>query len=386
MKLLGDGHLGLGRISVIAVAMSAALVVGACGGGGGAGGADIGNPAPLNGSAQKVNVFYTGHSLVDDPLAANTEAIASSLGRSTRWNEQIVLGSPVRTRTRGDDNQATDFPGYSSGKNRDGGGMNVVDELSTRASIGGEAYHAVVLAERHDIAQTLEYEDTVRYTRHFHDRAVQGSPGVNTYVYHAWWNLYDRDNPQPWIDLERSATTVWQCVASRINQSLAGEGRSERLRYMPAGLALAEAIDAGVRGGLPGISADSPRETVARMMRDEVHLTPLGVYYMSLVNYASLFRASPVGAWAPEGVTAEQRQTLQAKAWEVVGNYYAREAEPSMDSCRAHMRDRFCTAFYGYDGRAAQSNRCVAYFTATSSANPFYFDAASDASYWLTGP
>jgi hypothetical protein len=383
MKLLGDSRLEIGRPAVSTV-IAMALAVGACGGGSGA--ADIGNPAPLNGSATKVNVFYTGHSLVDDPLAANTEAIATSLGRSTRWNEQIVLGSPVRTRTRGDDTQSTDFPGYSSGKNRDGGGMNVVDELSTRASIGGEAYQAVVLAERHDVAQTLEYEDTVRYTRHFHDRAAQGSPGVNTYVYHAWWNLYDRDNPQPWIDLERSATTVWQCVASRINQSLATEGRGERLRYMPAGLALAEAIDAGIRGGMPGISAGSPRETIANLMRDEVHLTPLGVYYMSLVNYASLFRASPVGAWAPEGVSPEQRQTLQAKAWEVVGNYYARETEPSMDACRAHMRDRFCTAFYGYDGRAAQSSRCVAHFTTASPANPFYFDAASDASYWLPGP
>ncbi len=331
--------------------------------------------------------MISGHSLTDDPLGSSMASIAQSLGTSMVWNQQIALGSPIRVRTRGDNTNDASFSGYRSGKNRNGSGLDIAAELANPQTLGGERYDTLVLAERHDLLNVLMYEDTVRYARHFHERLVAGNARGNTYLYHAWLAVKNKNDPSEWIAYERAAAPAWQCAAARVNQSLAASGRSDRMAYLPAGLALANLVEQATRSGLAGVSGGSVRETMQNLFSDDVHLTSAGSYYMALVTYASVYRRSPVGAWAPSGISAEQARSLQQTAWQSVSSHYNSAVTPSMPQCQALMREQYCSAFAAYQGGGnGLLERCVGRFSSQSQDNPFYYDAGSDATYWFPAP
>lgn len=379
------------RLACISLSMVAAWTLMACGGGGGSsdgqGQSPIANPAPENlpGRLSAANVFYTGHSLMDDPFASDTQRIAESLSASHRWNQQITLGSPLRARTRGDNAEGSGFPGYQVGKNRDSFDMNVIAELRSPQTIGGQRYDTLVLTERHDIGSTLQWEDTVRYARHFFDRALEGNGQTRAYLYHSWLGIRNRSNPSEWITYEREAAPVWQCVAGRINTSLAAEGRSQRIHYMPAGLALTYLVEEAIQGRVAGMGS-GVANAMQQLFVDDVHLSSIGSYFMSLVNFASIYRQSPQGAWAPASVNDTLKQSLQALAWQQVGSYYSNEANRSPGECLALMRDRFCGVFYNYISFPSATASCQAYFGRQDGTNPFFYNAATDRSYWFPAP
>jgi hypothetical protein len=355
-----------------------------CGGGGGGDGGKSGAVPDVPAGLASVNVFYSGHSLLDDPVGDDTASIATSLGKSMQWNQQIVLGSPVRIRTRGASYTDPSFPGYREGKNRGvSQNLDVAAELRNPSTISGR-YDAVVLAERHDLASTLQFEDTVRYTRHFHERLVEGNPQATTYVYHAWLGVRDLDNPAAWIAYEKSAAPAWRCVAARINRSLDAEARADRVRYLPAGLALAVLVERAIQGNVDGLGG-SPRDVIQQLMVDDVHETELGAYFVSLVNVASLYGTSPAGGWAPAGVPDVLKRSLQNLAWEVASGDIGADGS-DLANCRAHMRDSYCASYNNYVGRAQDIASCQAFFGAASADNPFHFDATADARYWFPAP
>lgn len=332
-------------------------------------------------------LFFSGHSLTDNPLPDYVASIAESLSTQVWWNQQNTPGSPIRLRTRGDNPNATTFPGYSTGKNRSGSNMNIINEFRQPQTIGGQRYDTLILTERHDILNVILWENTVAYTRHFHERLIEGNPQANTYLYHSWYTLPDKSNPTSWINYERAVAPAWQCVASRINHSLQAEGRSDRVVYLPAGIALARLVEQATQGaGLTGITGSNVRQTVDRIFSDDVHLTPLGVYYMALVNYASVYRRSPVGAWAPAGVSATQAQSLQTTAWQAVSSHFNTFTPPDLAQCRAAMRDTVCPAFYNFTGRSDQAAGCSGQFSGSTRDNPFYYNASTDSSYWYRAP
>lgn len=328
--------------------------------------------------------MFSGHSLTAHGTFANMEAVAASKSTPMVWNKQIVNGSPTRFRTRGGDVNDASFPGYRQGENRNGNNMDIAAELQSPQTLGGQRYDTLVLTERHDIVNTLVWEDTVRYTRHFHDRLVAGNAAANSYLYHSWLAIADKNNPASWVAYERTVAKAWQCTAARINVSLAAVGRGDRMTYLPAGLALADLVEqAAIRGNVAGVSSGNAGQTVDRLFTDSLHLSPLGEYYLSLVSYASVYRRSPVGAWAPSGVTAEQASALQNVAWQSVSNYYNNASVPSMEQCQAVMRDQVCNAYASYAGNPGAGSSCVARFGQSSPSNPFFYSAATDAGYWF---
>jgi hypothetical protein len=324
---------------------------------------------------------------MDNPFPDYFASIAQSLNTPVWWNQQNGIGSPLRVRTRGNDVNSTSFSGYSRGKNRSSFDMNVVNELRQPQTISGQRYDTLILTERHDIVGVIMWENTVAYARHFHERLIEGNPQANTYLYHSWLGLTNKNEPSSWINHERAMAPAWQCVASRVNQSLQHEGRRDRMVYLPAGLALASLVEQATQGaGVPGVTGASVRETVDRLIRDDVHLTPLGNYYMALVNYASVYRRSPLNAWAPAGVTAVQAQSLQTFAWQVVSNHYSTFTALDLAQCRAAMQNTVCAAYYSYTNQPQHAAGCSRFYSATTQQNPFYFDAATDRNYWFPAP
>ncbi len=319
---------------------------------------------------------------MDNPLADDVASVASSLGKQTLWNQQIYLGSYISARTRGAN--GNDWGGYKIGKNRNGSNMNVINELRNPQTLSGQRYDALIIAENHNVR--LEWESGVRYARHMHERLIEGNPQATSYIYHAWQNIGDKNNPSSWLTHERAAATAWQCMASRINASLAGEGRSDRVHYLPAGLALSKLVERATQSNLEGVTAGSVGETMNTLFYDNVHLTNLGAYYMSLVTYASVYRSPPTGAWVPAGVSATAAKSLQDVAWDAVASFYNNPVYPDTASCAAYMRNDFCARIANYIGDQQNINFCVETFSKQTVENPFYYNPAIDASAWAPAP
>lgn len=351
-------------------------------------------PAPVQASAawgtpvSSARLFISGHSLTDNPLGDQLVAVANGLGGAgaARYNQQIEIGSPMRARAAGAALDTTNWPGFRIGKNREGSGMDVARELRAPATLGGDRYDTLLIAERHDLLEVLQWENTVRYLRQAHDLMQSASPGARTFFYETWWYISDKANPAAWIAHERAQSSAWQCVATRVNTALAHEGRPARITPLPAGAALADLVERAVQGQVPGVSQPSARATLDQLFSDNVHLTPAGMYYMALVSYGAIYQRSPVGAPAPAGVSATAAASLQQAAWRYVSNFYASYQPASLDSCRTDVAQNFCSVYWNYRGRPDSVAGCRSTFSATQSANPLFFDAAANAGYWFALP
>jgi hypothetical protein len=360
-------------------------------------------PAAFGPPRPSANIFYSGHSLMDRPLPDFVQAIARSLDTPAQWNRQYIVGSSIQRRTQGAHPSLPGWHGYRDGYNRDGEGLDVIAELRAPQTIDG-SYDVLVITEEHTMLDTLINGDTIRQLRHYHERFIEGNPAGTTYFYEPWFGHDDKSDPRRWIDYERAASRVWQCMATRVNVSLEAEGRSDRIISLPAGAALAALVERATQEpGMPSLTRTSVLETVDSLMPDGVHLTALGSYYMSLVTYAAIYRRSPQGAWWPEGVDQAQASMLQAFAWQFVSDYYQHYRPLSLEQCRAqlsrsagiaplwsYIRDAYWRKDVGavhsyvrYLRRLVGSRRL---FNLHSAANPFYFDPATDKTYWHAAP
>ncbi len=341
-------------------------------------------------SRTSARVFISGHSLLWEPVGPNLVAIAASKGGSAKFNQQIMSGSTILQRSRGNSTEgSTQYAGYSTGFNRDWStGLNIVNELNNPQTLGGDIYDTLILTERHDMLGSLQWQNTVKYLRHYHERMIQGNPQAQTYFYEAWLS-HKRTKIPEWITYERQTSLAWNCVAVRINHSLAAEGRSDRIKSLPAGAALAELVHRATTSNVNGITGGTLDETLDRLFTDDVHLTPLAFYYVSLVTYAVVYSQSPIGAAYPNGVTAAQAASLQAIAQDYVSNYRNSFATRTLAQCQASMPD-YCSTYWNFDwaysNNPGQIPSCRAWLMQQDSGNPFYYNATNDASYWLLAP
>lgn len=338
-------------------------------------------------------LFWSGHSLTDRPLPDQYAAIAASLGRPVQWNMQIIQGSNIRTRTQGPGS----WRGYADGTNRDGEGLDVAGELRSPRTVTGGGYDALIITEQHTLLGNLVWHDSVRHLRHFHDRAIAANPAATTYFYQSWLGIDDRDDPRRWIAYEKAAATAWRCVATRINLSLGAARRPDRIVAIDAGAALATLVERAMAGQVEGLGG-SARTVIGKLFRDDVHLTPLGSYFVALFLHAEIAGASPAGAWAPPGVEARAARALQAAAWQISSDLRRVQMKLPADSCREHVGGPFMGAYLGYlRGKQARSEGIArAYatwarhriafgrvFSRRDGSNPLVFDAARDRDYWF---
>ena len=350
-------------------------------------------------------IFISGHSLVDQPLPNNLAAIAASLGTPVQWNRQYMVGSSMRARARGPSAsaQATTWEGYRQGDNRDGSGMDVLAELRAPKTVTGGAYDSLLITEQHGLLGTLVWNDSVRYLRHHHDRFIAANAKGRTWFYESWLSPDDKADPRRWIAYERAASPIWQCLATRVNVSLAAEGRDDRIEALAAGAALAGLIERATQGaGLQGITVPGTRATVDRIVADQVHLTALGAYYMALVTYATMFDRSPVGAWAPGGIEAVAAKSLQSLAWEWVQSERRDRRPLTLDACQDRLQPSFIATYWAYTRDAFWRPELGAVkawlrwakhrlqwhwrLRSGSASNPLRYDPATDRAYWLPAP
>lgn len=304
-------------------------------------------PVAAASAGQSVRLFYSGHSLMDRPLPDQVEALARADGITLGWDRQYRIGSLMRERTRGADPAAADWTGWMQGENREGQGLDVLATL-TGQNPSVAPFDVLVTTERHDILWALTHESSAAYLRALHDARVRGRPQGATWFYEGWQS-FGPGQVRAWAAYERAAAGAWQCVAAEVNRSLEQAGRPDRVWSLPASRALVDLVDAALsERGLPGITAETETATLARLFRDEVHLTDLGLHYMALVTWAFVADRPLAGPWRPDTVTEEQSASLRrvaSQAHAALRGQTLVESAPA--DCQAQLT-ALCPVYWGY--------------------------------------
>lgn len=301
----------------------------------GTGGAS-GSPAQPSGLTEResARVLLSGHSLTDNPIGDYLEQLADQRERDYGWEQQIVIGSPLRFRTRGENSSDASFSGYSLGKNREGNEKDLLQELASPTAIGAsERYDTLIVTERHDIMDVIQWEDTVPLLRHYHDRLREHESSVRTLFYQSWPDI-DRSNPQEWIAYQTEELAAWECAASKVNLSLQRDSAPQAVSVLPVAVALAKFVERVLAGSVPGATG------LDAVFTDDVHVTELGAYVAAAAAYSATFQVSPVGATPPSGIEAGAATVALEVAWEVVSKYLGAGSgqwNRTMDECRTRL-------------------------------------------------
>jgi hypothetical protein len=338
--------------------------------------------------AQPVRFFLSGHSLTDEPMPEFVAATARGFGHPfVAYNRQMLPASRLQMRTAGDG----DWAGYRAGINREGQGMDVVAELRAPQTIGADnRYDALIVTEGIDIVSDVLHADAVRYLRHIHERSIEGNPSAQTWYYNSWLWM-DPNAPERWIQYVKEALPIWGCVAERVNLSLEREGRADRIQVLPAGAALGSLLERVLDPGLPGFTG-TELERVHLLFRagDDLHLTRLGAYYVSLIVYGSITGRSPAGAVIPEDMVNGGPESLaRARAVQDHAAAFMHEQaltpRPDLADCRAQLVDSFCARYAAQRGEE-EDITCRPTFARTDTTNPLFFDAKLPDISWFPAP
>jgi hypothetical protein len=350
-------------------------------------------------AAAQHRIFVSGHSLTDDPFGSWVARIATSIGAQSDWNQQIVIGSPISWRTRGDENRPEPWNGYTMGKNAQGReNSDVLAEFGRAAE--SRPYDVLILAEGHNTVAAVMWNDTTRHARHYHDRFIEQNPEGQSIFFEPWESVRDRADAAPWIALERQASEVWSCVVARVNDGLERAGRPDRMLTLPAGLALASLVEAMIAGDVEGLEAANASEAFDLLLIDDVHLKPLGTYFMALLAAGAATGLPLDGAWAPPQISEPQAAALKGFAATFLEGRLAPPERDDFAGCRAIFTSGFCDAWNAYvpDGQwMTPQPGCAPFFERARfdegderfhMPNPFALpaDAAAEAEFWLPAP
>jgi hypothetical protein len=212
---------------------------------------------------------------------------------------------------------------------------------------------------------------------------VMHSPGAQPLLWHAW---HPGNTPVPtpasvqrFIRYELKMQKAWDALTVRVNIAAEQHGHAWRLRNAPAAYCVARLVDHACNDHLPGISGIDTEATLAAIFGDgDCASAPgygdAGAYYLQCLRMAILHRRSPIGAWHPPTLTAEQAGSLQQVGWMALLDYYNWYAwTPTMAQARAYLSgDADLTAFEHFGARGWTPS----FFreTGPGSANPFAFD------------
>lgn len=315
-------------------------------------------------------ILISGHSLTDAPFPTQLAAIGRSAGQPVRWSAHNPAGSTLRDRAQ------LGLPGANDGP-----------------------HDALIATEQHTLLGNIVWNDTIRYLRQAHDRSIAANPQARTFLFTSWLAVSDLTDPARWIAYERAADPAWDCAALRINRALAGEKRRDRVRVIPAALALATLVERATTGPpVPGITGTSNTTTLKAIFRDDVHLTPVGTYYTALVTHAFIHRRPLKSVWAPDGLNTASADALRSIAWRFAQSHISRAQAMTLAECRRYIAGRFVPTYLAYqrDTTWRDAGGVRAYlkwlrhrvgwpilFARRSSANPFHYDLDSDRDYWL---
>ncbi len=243
---------------------------------------------PLDGA----NVFFLGHSLQGWQAPAMIANFSAHAGATYSYKAAIGIGANLAWQWEHPDRAEGDNP---------------------RVTLAAEPFDVVVMTEAIPLADQLQWADSDGNFGRFLALAYGQNPAVQPYLYETW-DYLTVDNWRAQLDSDRA---LWVSILDDVNAAQPGRD----VLLIPGGRAMAALYDRIQAGGVPGIT------NIRDLFLDDVHLTNTGWYFIALVQYATIYRRSPVGL--PAATTDRFDQpidpppagavpVMQQIAWDVV--------------------------------------------------------------------
>lgn len=295
----------------------------------------------------KRRLYVSGHSLTNPAMLRILDEMSVAAGVDLAWNLQYLEGSSIRHRRDGLDHSAQGTP-YRHGVDRWGRVADPMVEFATRPG-DGRALDTLVVTEQHGVLGSLVWQDTLISLRKLHDRFIQANPKGRTLFFEPWLSVDNKSSPERWIAYELAAAPVWRCIVNTVNQSLERDRRPDRIASMPMGLALAALAERLIAPrSLRIVAGRAPADRLAVIFDDDVHLSPVGNYYVASVAFRYLFREVSPPDIAFPGIDAEARQELSAIADEFVRHHPLDRTGMGSKECRDYIEAGFMAASLEY--------------------------------------
>ncbi len=231
------------------------------------------------------------------------------------------------------------------------------EDTDQRAELDAHAAEVdiLVLTAQISLEQSFRWNEPGAYGHRFACAVLEANPDAAIYVYESWHNLEaasetgDYGPPQRW-DWRRRLNEDRQRWLRLVDEIYAGHGVASGcevppIHIVPVGRAYGMIVDELEDEVEPwhlfqnphqGWPAEWPLQGVgayftdaeARLSEiplvdpdrpvDDIHSSSLGVYIVALTHCATLFRESPVGLPAANGVDPDLARRLQEVVWEAV--------------------------------------------------------------------
>ncbi len=245
------------------------------------------------------------------------------------------------------------------------------EEAGLRSEIEsrGARYDVMVMTEGISLIESMTWHSTPFYAQRFQCAMQNANPSAEVFLYESWHHLYgsdpDQRYPEPHVydwrarldeDRPRWEQVIDDAARADLPNPDSGFYDAARctparpMRLIPVGTAIGALVDAMETGdarweGLtrhqlvqngyrnwpeewpvaPGTSVDwrarmSTLQTIHGGTLDDIHASRTLIYFVALVHYATVYRRTPVGLPAANGVSAGLAQAMQELAWNVVLN------------------------------------------------------------------
>jgi len=335
---------------------------------------DVDWAAEGGGPRDSRRVYWVGHSLmnaVDSHVEGSTNLLervgelAEARGHEYDFYDHTLYGSPLSLLWRG----------RPHSYQREEPMAETLAELLER----GGSYDALVMTEAIPVQRSMKSEHTAHYAQRFYCAMLDANPDADVYLYETWthyqasdpeadyappelwdWGPRLEDDRRHWARVADLAMTgqvpepglegkldalfgtvdggcepggpIYLVPVARAmarldraleERTLAGfEGRdlstadlfSNPYTEWPEGWPRDGAINRDEReDSLEALPLRHPGEEL-----DDVHPSELGVWFTSVVHYATLYRRDPRGLPGPEGLPEETARALAGIAWDVV--------------------------------------------------------------------
>lgn len=258
-----------------------------------------------------LDVLFIGHSLVGPTMPRMLQDAVAARGAQVRIEAQIINGAPL---------------GWNWQHGAEAEGVNARERLAT-----GEV-EVLVMTEGLPLAPMVRYWDTVGHATAYAEVALAANPATQVYIYETWHSLRsgtgadlgdDPGQATPWRTRIDEDLAIWHAIADGVTQRLP-QG-APQVRLIPAGQAFGVLHDRIAAGGVPGL------DDISDLFVDDIHLNDLGLYFLTMVQFATIYGRDPAGlpdslgtgAGTGAGPAPAQADVFQGIAWQVVQDFAA---------------------------------------------------------------
>ncbi len=220
------------------------------------------------------DALFIGHSLVGPHMPHMVEYAVQVSGGNAMVSRQIINGATIQANWQ---HSAT------------------AEGVDSRVVLPSGDYEVVVMTEAIPLINHLEWSDTYEYATKFYDLATTSNPNTRVYIYESWHSLlsgtgqpvnYDNNDHIPWRERLDQDLELWEGIVNAINETRQNSSSPEA-QLIPVGQAMAALYDAIGADQVPGIS------DISEFFGDHIHLNALGNYFLTMVQYSTIYGRDP---------------------------------------------------------------------------------------------